>query len=122
MTVAVTNFTTGPYTGNGATTAFPFTFKALSEAEVSVYVDDVAISSDLYAVTLSTSGGTVTFDTAPIADAVITIVSEPPSSLAPAMTTISAPMLPRAPAPASWASSLLRPGRRPAPYSPSCAM
>lgn len=77
MTVPTTAADAGPYAGNGATTAFPFGFKALTDAEVQVRVNGVAISSALYTVTLAAVGGTVTFATAPASGAEITIVSMP---------------------------------------------
>jgi len=37
MTVNTTSITSGPYTGNGVTTSFPYTFKAFTDANVIVY-------------------------------------------------------------------------------------
>lgn len=79
MTVSAQTVVAGPFAGNGATTAFPFTFKVLASDELVVLVDEEEISSSLYSVALSagSDGGTVTFDTAPAADAAVLIVSAP---------------------------------------------
>lgn len=78
MTVAATNAFTGPLLGNGATTAFPFTFEAAGADELAVYVDGVAVASG-FTVTLNGggAGGTVTFAVAPVSGAEILIVSDP---------------------------------------------
>lgn len=83
MTVSATNASSGPYTGNGSTTAFPFTFSAGSAAEVQVLVNG-AIQSSGYSVALNvdangklTGGGTVTFSTAPVTGAIILPQSAP---------------------------------------------
>ena len=70
MAVETTNTYSGPLYPNGATTAFPFTFKALSSEEVVVMLLDEGnwstVSSALYDVTLNSgAGGTVTFSDAP---------------------------------------------------------
>ena len=79
MTVAVTAAISGPFAGNGATTAFPFTFKAMTTAEVAVYVDGALASTADYTVTINSSsdGGTVTFGTAPANGTEIFVVSAP---------------------------------------------
>ncbi len=66
MTITSTLTSSGPYTGNGATTAFAFTFDAAT-GDVAVLVDGSVISPSTYTVTLNAggNGGTVTFDTAP---------------------------------------------------------
>lgn len=72
MTIPATTRKAGPFTGNGSTTAFPFTFKVFTTADVAVIVADVdGIESTLtldsdYSVTLNsdqdaTPGGTVTY-------------------------------------------------------------
>ena len=72
MTIPATTRKAGPFTGNGSTTAFPFTFKVFTTADVAVIVADVdgiesilTLDSD-YSVTLNsdqdaTPGGTVTY-------------------------------------------------------------
>tara|TARA_R110000787_G_C13443394_1_gene446745 strand:- start:16253 stop:18679 length:2427 start_codon:yes stop_codon:yes gene_type:complete len=42
MTVATTNITDGPFTGNGVTTAFGYTFRIEDEAQIIVYETDTA--------------------------------------------------------------------------------
>src|SRR3712207_3436634 len=85
MTVSSTYATSGPYIGNGATTAFPFSF-AISNAEaITVYIDGVPVFEGLYTVTLNTPGataptpsaGTVTFDDPPENGVSIEIHSNP---------------------------------------------
>lgn len=72
MTIPATTRKAGPFTGNGSTTAFPFTFKVFTTADVAVIVADAdGIESTLildsdYSVTLNsdqdaTPGGTVTY-------------------------------------------------------------
>lgn len=65
MTVSTTN-TYDIATGNGASTTWPFTFKAQSEDEIEVWVSisggvPSQISSSLYTVTLSDPGGSVEY-------------------------------------------------------------
>lgn len=72
MTIPATTRKAGPFTGNGSTTAFPFTFKVFTTADVAVIVADadgiestLTLDSD-YSVTLNsdqdaTPGGTVTY-------------------------------------------------------------
>lgn len=80
MTVSSTNAVSGPYVANGSTTVFPFTFKAMTSAEVRVTIingdTETEQSPSLYTTTLSVSGGSVTFDTAP-ATGNVYIYSEP---------------------------------------------
>jgi hypothetical protein len=64
-------------TGNGATTVFPFTFCCRDEAAVQVYIDDVQLTAGFQVVFNSTSGGSVTFVTAPAIGAKVEIVSNP---------------------------------------------
>lgn len=78
MSVDTTDTYSGPYSTNGATTAFPFTFKALAEAEVSVEIDGEVASAGLYDVSLDDDGGgTVTFTTAPVTGSTLYVVSDP---------------------------------------------
>lgn len=69
MPVSVESAISGPFTPNGVTVTFPFTFKAASAAEVIVVDEDgAALSSALYTVTVDDDeGGSVTFSTAPSA-------------------------------------------------------
>lgn len=72
MTIPATTRKAGPFTGNGSTTAFPFTFKVFTTADIAVIKADVdgiesalTLDSD-YSVTLNsdqdaTPGGTVTY-------------------------------------------------------------
>ena len=73
MAVSTTNAYSGPYTANGSTTSFPFTFSALSSDDVAVLLraadgTDTVADTDDYTVTFSgsvPSAGSVVFDTAP---------------------------------------------------------
>lgn len=78
MTVSTIASFSGPYVGNGATTAFPFTFKVIETSEVSVYVDYVKLGSG-FSVALNDDGdgGTVTFGTAPATGALVLVASDP---------------------------------------------
>lgn len=76
MTIPTTIAASGPYTPNGATTAFPFGFKALSDKDVTVALvlpdgTEEIVSSAAYDVTLAAGddpGGTVTMLVAPVND------------------------------------------------------
>ena len=77
MTVSTTHVE-NTFTGNGATTAFAFTFHTLDTTHIEVLVNDVVQSTNDYAVSLysdqeANPGGLITFDTAPAAAAEITI-------------------------------------------------
>jgi hypothetical protein len=73
MAVATENALSGPYTANGSTTTFPFTFTVLSDADLAVMLRDsdgteTIVSTNDYTVTLAgdaPSTGSVVFDTAP---------------------------------------------------------
>jgi hypothetical protein len=68
MTVEVELALEGPFTPNGVTTDYPFTFKIAATTEVVVADQDgVSISSALYTVTLAEDGegGTIAFAIAP---------------------------------------------------------
>lgn len=77
MSVVTTNAYSGPFTGNGATVAFPFTFSSGDDDEIIVYADLVETSG--YTVTRNSdgNGGTVTFDVAPANGVEIFIASDP---------------------------------------------
>jgi hypothetical protein len=78
MTVTATNVSTGPYTANGSTTAFPFTFAAASSTEVTVTSNGATVPPSLYTVVVTAGGGgTVTFTTAPVNGTSILISSLP---------------------------------------------
>lgn len=82
MTVTTTNAITGPYLTNGSTVAFPFDFTAPSDSELIVLLvdsDDVSTTVDPvdYTVTRTTSGGTVTFATAPATSQALYILLDP---------------------------------------------
>lgn len=78
MTVSATNYSDS-FTGNGATTAFAYTFVALSDDEIAVTVGGSTVDPSLYSVTRDADnhGGTVTFLTAPAASTAIVISSDP---------------------------------------------
>lgn len=73
MAVSTTNAYSGPYTANGSTTSFPFTFSALASDDVAVLLraadgTETVADPDDYTVTFSgavPSAGSVVFDTAP---------------------------------------------------------
>ena len=66
----------GPFIGNGAQTAFAFTFTAITPAEVAVELDGVAQTAG-FTVTLADVGGTVTFASPPGSGAQIVLRSSP---------------------------------------------
>ena len=66
----------GPFIGNGAQTAFPFSFTAITPAEVAVELDGVAQPAG-FTVTLADVGGTVTFASPPAAGALVMLRSSP---------------------------------------------
>ena len=71
--------TTNTYTGNGVTTVFAYTFRALAEADISVMVDGVTktLSTDYSLSGIGTAnGGNVTFVTAPASDAEVVITRD----------------------------------------------
>ena len=87
MSISNTTRKAGPYTGNGSTTQFPFSFKVFSASDVRVVrTDSVGAESDLglgtdYTVALNADqdanpGGTVTATTAPAVGYLITITSQ----------------------------------------------
>jgi len=64
MAVSTTNAFDGPFIANGVATTFPFTFTALTDADVTVEINGVAVSG--YSVTIAGGGGgSVIFDSAP---------------------------------------------------------
>ncbi|PTR05690.1 MULTISPECIES: hypothetical protein [unclassified Novosphingobium] len=64
MAVSTTNAFDGPFIANGVATTFPFTFTALTDADVTVEIDGAAVSG--YSVTIASGGGgSVIFDSAP---------------------------------------------------------
>ena len=70
MAVSTTDTHSGPFTANGITVEFPFSFKAASAAELRVFILDVdgieqPVASDRYSVSLGVVGGSVIFGTAP---------------------------------------------------------
>lgn len=81
MTVETTNVFSGPLATNGSTTAFPFTFKAITADEVAVTLTDADgqdVTPGAYTVTLDDdAGGTVTFTAAPPTDLDLVIYSDP---------------------------------------------
>jgi hypothetical protein len=77
MSISSQTVVAGPFVGNGAAVAFPFTIQGVSADELAVYADGVLLSSSLYTVSISRSGGTVTFTTAPANGVEILIVSDP---------------------------------------------
>lgn len=81
MAVSTTNAISGPYTTNGVTTVFPFTFTAPSDDEVDVVlVDSAGIETSLsgYSVTLGQeAGGSVNFSLPPAAGYSLYILLDP---------------------------------------------
>lgn len=88
MTVPATPRRAGPYNGNGATTAFGFSFKAFAETDVRVVVLDVPTSVETDAVLNSdftvalnpdqesNPGGTVNYLIAPAATKKLTLIGD----------------------------------------------
>ena len=87
MTISTENRKAGPYTGNGSTTSFPFSFKVFTTADVLVVRTNLsAIETTLtlgtdYTVTLnsnqdSNAGGTVNLPTALTSGFLLTIASQ----------------------------------------------
>lgn len=83
MAVSTTDTYSGPYAANGVTVAFPFTFKAVSAADVAIIFRDSAgvealADEEAFTVTLAAEGGTATFEVAPAAIVGdVFVVSEP---------------------------------------------
>jgi hypothetical protein len=85
MTVSSTNSRSGPYTGNGSTTQFDYTFKINDQEHLRVILQEDGIETDL---TLGTdytvsgvgeaNGGKVTLATAPTSDKKVTILRNVP--------------------------------------------
>ncbi len=71
------NSFSGPYIANGVQRAFPFTFTALNDFDVTVRVDGAVANRALYVVTVVENGGTVTFNSPPAAGQSILAHSEP---------------------------------------------
>src|SRR4051812_35015294 len=72
MTVTTTTIRNGPYYPNGATLAFPFTFRALDKNDIQVIrvsADGavVYLSNALFDVALTANGGTALFAIPPLA-------------------------------------------------------
>ena len=86
MTISSETRTAGPFSGNGSTTAFPFTFKVFSTSDVVVVLTDtdgvedtLTLTTD-YTVSLNADqdtspGGTVTMLTAPATGELLTLTS-----------------------------------------------
>lgn len=82
MAVSSVDTLTGPYTTNGVTTAFPFTFKAMAEGEVRVFRVassgvETTIDPGAYDVALGEDGGSVVFTVAPAAGDPLYIGTDP---------------------------------------------
>ncbi|NMN07205.1 MULTISPECIES: hypothetical protein [unclassified Novosphingobium] len=65
MAVSTTNAYDGPFSANGVTLSFPFTFTAQSTADVAVLLDDQPITAGYTVELYEGGGGTVTFAAAP---------------------------------------------------------
>jgi len=80
MTVSSTSNRNGPYTGNGVTTEFAWTFKVVDADTLKVYqtVDGVTseVTSGITKAGVPGTSGTVTFDTAPASGVLITLIRE----------------------------------------------
>lgn len=82
MAVSSVETLTGPYATNGVTTTFPFTFKAMNEAEVRVFRIastgvETTIGPGAYDVILTDNGGSVVFSVAPAEGDPLYIGSDP---------------------------------------------
>jgi hypothetical protein len=78
MTVSATSAFSGPLSGNGSTTVFPFSFKAETADEVQVFVDGVEQTSGFtVAVSSVAEGGSVTFASPPANGTAVLIASNP---------------------------------------------
>lgn len=78
MTVSSSATFAGPYTPNGSTVVFPFSFAARAKSEIVVKIDGLTVSPSMYTVTLAPdfNSGSVTFTTAPTG-AALYVVSAP---------------------------------------------
>lgn len=76
MAIGITDHT-GPYVANGSQAVFPFDFTAMSDGEVAVSVNGTVISSTLYMVERTDTGGSVAFLSAPATGASILILANP---------------------------------------------
>lgn len=87
MSISSSNRKAGPYTGNGSTTGFPFSFKVFQASDILVVrTDTLGAESNLvlgtdYTVALNVDqdanpGGTVTLTTVPAAGYLVTITSQ----------------------------------------------
>ncbi len=78
MAIDTTDSFSGPYLTNGATTVFPFTFKALGASDISVTLDGAEVDSAAYSVTLNPGpGGSINFFVAPPAGQELFVLLEP---------------------------------------------
>lgn len=68
----------GPFTGDGETLVFDFSFTALDADHVAVYVDGVKVTTG-FTVELLTGGGRVTFEAAPAIGASVAIIRDVPA-------------------------------------------
>jgi len=81
MAVETTTDFSGPYTTNGATTVFPFTFISMAADEVAVILRDedgadTVVSTALYSVTRNANGtGSVVFAVAPVTGSTLYVYS-----------------------------------------------
>ena len=62
------------YTADGASTSFEFQFAIFKPEDIDVYFADVLQNSSSYTVTQNENGGSVTFETAPEAGTIVTII------------------------------------------------
>lgn len=78
MAIDTTDSFSGPYLTNGATTVFPFTFKALGTADISVTLDGAEVDSADYSVAINPgSGGSISFFVAPAAGQELFVLLDP---------------------------------------------
>tara|TARA_B100001013_G_scaffold336143_1_gene255149 strand:+ start:3725 stop:4732 length:1008 start_codon:yes stop_codon:yes gene_type:complete len=84
MTVSTTNTSSGPFTCNGTTDFFDYTFKVMQAADLVLTLTntttgiDTIVSSDDYTATISDTGGRCTFTTAPVTGQTLTITRSTP--------------------------------------------
>lgn len=87
MTISSNSRIAGPFTGNGSTTTFPFSFKVFSESDLYVVTRDPDTSTEIvlalttdYSVSInasqdSTPGGSVVMNTAPASGMIVVITT-----------------------------------------------
>lgn len=75
MAVTSTDAVTGPYTGNGVTRGFPYTFDVVDPGDVSVQINGTTVAQNAYSVNVADRQ--VVFEVAPAAGSQIYVFSDP---------------------------------------------